>query len=90
MADTLPGPSSVIDDDDYDEEYDEPNGGNSLLGFMFGNVDNSGDLDADYLDKDAKEHLFALVDQLGPSLTEIELSKASPATMDTSEQALVF
>ena len=38
-------------DDDYDEEYDEPNGGNSLLGFMFGNVDNSGDLDADYLDK---------------------------------------
>lgn len=38
-------------DDDDDEEYDEPNGGNSLLGFMFGNVDNSGDLDADYLDK---------------------------------------
>jgi TATA box-binding protein binding len=41
---------SLLDDED-DEDYDEQNGGNSLLGFMFGNVDNSGDLDADYLDK---------------------------------------
>ncbi|KAJ1696204.1 hypothetical protein LUZ63_004716 [Rhynchospora breviuscula] len=87
MADTLQQPSSLIEDDDDDEEYDEPNGGNSLLGFMFGNVDNSGDLDADYLDKDAKEHLFALADKLGPSLTEIELTKASPATTtDTSKE----
>ncbi|KAJ4790165.1 Transcription initiation factor TFIID subunit 1 [Rhynchospora pubera] len=87
MADTLQQASSLIDDDDDDEEFDEPNGGNSLLGFMFGNVDNSGDLDADYLDKDAKEHLFALADKLGPSLTEIELTKASPATTtDTSKE----
>jgi transcription initiation factor TFIID subunit 1 len=35
---------------DDDEEYEEV-GGNRFLGFMFGNVDNSGDLDADYLDE---------------------------------------
>lgn len=36
---------------DDDEEYDEVGGGNRFLGFMFGNVDNSGDLDVDYLDE---------------------------------------
>lgn len=36
---------------DDDEEYEEVGGGNGLLGFMFGNVDNSGDLDVDYLDE---------------------------------------
>lgn len=40
------------DEDDDEEEYEEEaSGGNRLLGFMFGNVDNSGDLDADYLDE---------------------------------------
>ncbi|KAF3445103.1 hypothetical protein FNV43_RR14796 [Rhamnella rubrinervis] len=34
-----------------EEEYDETGGGNQFLGFMFGNVDNSGDLDVDYFDK---------------------------------------
>lgn len=34
------------DEDDYEE-----NGGSRLLGFMFGNVDDSGDLDVDYLDE---------------------------------------
>ncbi|KAL0384417.1 UNVERIFIED_CONTAM: Transcription initiation factor TFIID subunit [Sesamum radiatum] len=38
----------TVDDDD---EYEEAEGGNRLLGFMFGNVDNSGDLDVDYLDE---------------------------------------
>lgn len=36
---------------DDEEEYDEVGGGNRFLGFMFGNVDNSGDLDVDYLDE---------------------------------------
>ncbi|GAB2247164.1 hypothetical protein Droror1_Dr00007046 [Drosera rotundifolia] len=59
---------------DDDEEYEEPEKGNRLLGFMFGNVDDSGELDVDYLDEDAKEHLAALADKLGSSLTEINLS----------------
>ncbi|KAL6494587.1 Transcription initiation factor TFIID subunit 1 [Orobanche gracilis] len=62
--------ASTVDDAD---EYEEAEGGNGLFGFMFGNVDNSGDLDVDYLDEDAKEHLAALVDKLGPSLTDIDV-----------------
>ncbi|KAK7252555.1 hypothetical protein RIF29_36592 [Crotalaria pallida] len=67
-------------DEDDDEEYEENGKGNRFLGFMFGNVDNSGDLDVDYLDEDAKEHLSALADKLGPSLTDIDLSGKSPRT----------
>ncbi|WVZ11304.1 hypothetical protein V8G54_015834 [Vigna mungo] len=63
----------MIDDE---EEYEESGKGNRFLGFMFGNVDNSGDLDVDYLDEDAKEHLSALADKLGPSLTDIDVSKS--------------
>lgn len=37
--------------DDDEEDYEEVGGKNRLLGFMFGNVDNSGDLDVDYLDE---------------------------------------
>ncbi|GAU15821.1 hypothetical protein TSUD_236370 [Trifolium subterraneum] len=59
-------------DEDDEEEYEESDKGNRFLGFMFGNVDNSGDLDVDYLDEDAKEHLSALADKLGPSLTDID------------------
>ncbi|XWS09403.1 hypothetical protein CRYUN_Cryun40dG0082200 [Craigia yunnanensis] len=83
------GHSSFQDeDDDDDEEYEEEaGGGNRLLGFMFGNVDNSGDLDVDYLDEDAKEHLDALADKLGPSLTDIDLSEKSPNTpADAADQ----
>ncbi|KAG0472054.1 hypothetical protein HPP92_016600 [Vanilla planifolia] len=90
---SLPGSSKMGDstsqdgrDEEDDEDYDEAGGGNRLLGFMFGNVDNSGDLDVDYLDEDAKEHLSALVDKLGHSLTDIDLIKSSPATTDASEQ----
>ena len=36
---------------DDEDEYEESGGGNRLLGFMFGNVDDSGDLDVDYLDE---------------------------------------
>lgn len=59
-------------DEDDEEDYEENGGSNRLLGFMFGNVDNSGDLDVDYLDEDAKEHLSALADKLGSSLTDID------------------
>ncbi|CAD6336096.1 unnamed protein product [Miscanthus lutarioriparius] len=79
-------PTNSAADDDDDEDYEEPGGGNHFLGFMFGNVDDSGDLDADYLDEDAKEHLFALADKLGPSLKDIDLIKSSPAPTDPSEQ----
>ncbi|XP_003560349.1 transcription initiation factor TFIID subunit 1 isoform X2 [Brachypodium distachyon] len=79
-------PTTSAADDDDDEDYEEPGGGNHFLGFMFGNVDDSGDLDADYLDEDAKEHLFALADKLGPSLKDIDLTKSSPAPVDPSEQ----
>ncbi|XP_044509514.1 transcription initiation factor TFIID subunit 1-like isoform X3 [Mangifera indica] len=65
-------------DEDEEEGYEDASWGNRVLGFMFGNVDNSGDLDVDYLDEDAKEHLAALADKLGPSLTEIDLSVNSP------------
>ncbi|KAK4834367.1 hypothetical protein QYF36_021495 [Acer negundo] len=61
-------------DEDDQEEYEEV--GNQLLGFMFGNVDNAGDLDVDYLDEDAKEHLAALADKLGSSLTDIDIWKS--------------
>ncbi|XP_062109645.1 transcription initiation factor TFIID subunit 1-like [Humulus lupulus] len=38
-------------DEDDEDDYEEAGGSNRLLGFMFGNVDNSGDLDVDYLDE---------------------------------------
>jgi hypothetical protein len=41
----------ILTEDDDVEDYEEPGGGNHFLGFMFGNVDDSGDLDADYLDE---------------------------------------
>ncbi|XP_059653268.1 transcription initiation factor TFIID subunit 1 [Cornus florida] len=74
-------------DEDDEDEYEEAGGGNRLLGFMFGNVDGAGDLDVDYLDEDAKEHLSALADKLGPSLTDIDLSAKSPqSSVDAAEQ----
>lgn len=42
---------SNVDMSDDEDENEEADGGNRFLGFMFGNVDNSGDLDADYLDE---------------------------------------
>ena len=41
----------LIDFPDDAEEYEDVSEGNRLLGFMFGNVDNAGDLDVDYLDE---------------------------------------
>ncbi|KAL1212995.1 Transcription initiation factor TFIID subunit 1 [Cardamine amara subsp. amara] len=71
---------------DDDEEYEDNNRGFNL-GFIFGNVDNSGDLDADYLDEDAKEHLSALADKLGSSLPDINLlAKSERTTSDPAEQ----
>lgn len=74
-------------EEDDEDDYEEVSGGNRLLGFMFGNVDGFGDLDADYLDEDAKEHIAALADKLGPSLADIDLSIKLPATHgDAAEQ----
>jgi transcription initiation factor TFIID subunit 1 len=87
MGYELGSPSQDGRDEDDEEEYEDGGGGNRFLGFMFGNVDNSGDLDVDYLDEDAKEHLAALADKLGPSLTDIDLSEKSPRTpADAAEQ----
>lgn len=36
---------------DDEEEYEEAGRGSRFLGFMFGNVNDSGGLDADYLDE---------------------------------------
>ncbi|VVA94015.1 unnamed protein product [Arabis nemorensis] len=65
---------------DDDEEYEDSGMG---LGFIFGNVDNSGDLDADYLDEDAKEHLSALASSL-PDI--ISLANSENTTSDPAEQ----
>jgi transcription initiation factor TFIID subunit 1 len=43
------GSHNETSSDDDDEYEDNSRGFN--LGFIFGNVDNSGDLDADYLDE---------------------------------------
>ncbi|KAJ0969401.1 hypothetical protein J5N97_022278 [Dioscorea zingiberensis] len=86
MEEASSAASSDGRDEDDEEDYDEAGGGNRLLGFMFGNVDCSGGLDVDYLDEDAKEHLAALADKLGSSLTDIDLTKSSPSPTDTSEQ----
>ncbi|XP_021774841.1 transcription initiation factor TFIID subunit 1-like isoform X1 [Chenopodium quinoa] len=75
--------------DDDEEEHEEAGGGNQLLGFMFGNVDNSGELEVDYLDEDAKEHLDALAAKLGSSLTVMNFSGRSsqtPAAASTVEE----
>lgn len=67
-----------------DEEGEEDEeGGGPMLGFLFGNVDDSGDLDEEYLDQDAKEHLFALAGQLKESLVNI---KESGALSDVGEE----
>ncbi|KAI7727627.1 hypothetical protein M8C21_003418 [Ambrosia artemisiifolia] len=72
---------------DEDDEYEEGRDGSRLLEFMFGNIDGSGDLDIDYLDEDAKEHLAALADKLGSSLTDIDLSvRKSQTSGDAAEQ----
>jgi hypothetical protein len=64
------------EEDDGGDEYGDDDDGERRPrgGFMFGNVDDAGDLDEEYFDQDAKEHLSALVHQLGPSLVDIELS----------------
>ncbi|MQL72217.1 hypothetical protein Taro_004521 [Colocasia esculenta] len=69
---------------DSNDDADDEHVSRSLLGFMFGNVDISGDVDASYLDEDAREHLAALADQLGPSLADLDLveSTSAPAEED--------
>ncbi|XP_058793259.1 transcription initiation factor TFIID subunit 1-like [Phymastichus coffea] len=49
-------------DEDHDRDYDSK--GVDLAGFMFGNIDENGQLENDILDSDAKQHLSSL-NQLG-------------------------
>ncbi|KAL6197371.1 hypothetical protein ACLB2K_032980 [Fragaria x ananassa] len=66
---------------DVDEEYEEDGGGSRFLGFMFGNVDDSGVLDIDYLDEDAKEHFAELSEKLSPAFTDMDLSVRLPRAL---------
>ncbi|MQL90433.1 hypothetical protein Taro_023033 [Colocasia esculenta] len=84
-ADSL-APRDAADEADDEDDYEDQGSGNRLLGFMFGNVDCAGDLDADYLDEDAKEHLAALADKLGPSLAGIDITKSPSNAAEASEQ----
>ncbi|XP_062012780.1 transcription initiation factor TFIID subunit 1-like [Rosa rugosa] len=81
------GGSQVFRGEDDDEEYEEDGRGSRFLGFMFGNVDDSGDLDVDYLDEDAKKHFAALSEELGPAFTDMDMSVKLPRTLsDAVEQ----
>ncbi|XP_020978451.1 transcription initiation factor TFIID subunit 1 isoform X2 [Arachis ipaensis] len=73
-------PSQDGRDEDDEEEYEESGKDSGFLALMFGNFDNSGGLDADYFDEDAKEHIHALAGKLDSSLTDIDLSGKSPQT----------
>ncbi|KAL6198207.1 hypothetical protein ACLB2K_027999 [Fragaria x ananassa] len=66
---------------DVDEEYEEDCGGSRFLGFMFGNVDDSGVLDVDYLDEDAKEHFAELSKKLAPAFADMDLSVRLPRAL---------
>eukprot|EP00250_Pteridium_aquilinum_P012951 c21044_g3_i1 orf=1-714(-) len=68
------------------EEGDEEEGGRPpLLGVLFGNIDESGDLDEEYLDQEFKEHLSALSSQFKDSLIDIERSGAPSDFSDEQE-----
>ncbi|KAI9196989.1 hypothetical protein LWI28_028796 [Acer negundo] len=86
-------------DEDDEEEYDEESGGNRLLGFMFGMLTMLTAMallmtqphPATFIWKAeaprCKEHLAALADKLGSSLTDIDLSVKSLQTpADAAEQ----
>ncbi|KAG2317599.1 hypothetical protein Bca52824_020721 [Brassica carinata] len=70
-----------------DEEYGDRSRG---LEFIFGNVDNSGGLDADYLNEDAKEHLSALASSLPDImlLASSDCTTSDPAEQDYNEKAV--
>ncbi|CAH8392747.1 unnamed protein product [Eruca vesicaria subsp. sativa] len=69
-----------------DEECGERRRG---LEFIFGNVDNSGGLDADYLNEEAKEHLSALASSLPDIMLMASLDCATSdlADQDYNEKA---
>ncbi|KAF5185115.1 Transcription initiation factor tfiid subunit [Thalictrum thalictroides] len=57
-------------------------GTNNLFRFMFGNVDEAGDLDVDYLDDDAKDHLAALPESLCSPLIDFSHTLADSIHQD--------
>ncbi|KAG9146368.1 hypothetical protein Leryth_018420 [Lithospermum erythrorhizon] len=92
MADESNHTSHESRDDDDDEDYEEVDSGERYQCFLFGNVDDSGHLDVDYLDElfkpfqDAKDHIGALVDKLGPSLNLDISVKSLKTPSDAIEQ----
>ena len=52
--------SEIVDMIDDEEEYEDVGRGSRFLGFMFGNVNDSGGLDADYLDEVSLPPLISL------------------------------
>uniref|UniRef100_A0A2N9IH90 Ubiquitin-like domain-containing protein n=1 Tax=Fagus sylvatica TaxID=28930 RepID=A0A2N9IH90_FAGSY len=73
MGYELGSPSQDGRDEDDEEEYEDGGGGNRFLGFMFGNVDNSGDLDVDYLDEVVDPELFSIACDRDTSVTALML-----------------
>lgn len=54
---------TMDNDSDNDNEHDQDNdneGELNLAGFLFGNVDEHGRLENDFLDEEAKQHLSSL------------------------------
>lgn len=45
---------------DSDEERDEDALNKQLAGFLFGNIDENGRLESDFLDEDVKKHVGSL------------------------------
>eukprot|EP00850_Spirogloea_muscicola_P019470 SM000191S05219 [mRNA] locus=s191:109330:119214:+ [translate_table: standard] len=77
------------EEDGGDEEGRGGRGGGAaaMLGFMFGNVDSDGGLDAEYLDEDARGQLSALASQLGPSLVDMELTSSKTKSAGSDNDA---
>ncbi len=59
--------------DDREDSSDEEGGG-TMVGFLFGNVDQNLQLEDNYLDKEAREHLDALgSSKLGGTLGQLQV-----------------
>lgn len=78
---------------DSDEDERESNPGLNLAGFMFGNIDENGQLEEDILDSNAKQHLASLCHLgLGSLLSEImseeEIRKEKENGVDQEHESL--
>lgn len=55
----MPISSGTMTDSD-DENYDDNSTGLNLTGFLFGNIDESGNLESDVFDPESQKHLASL------------------------------